>query len=146
MSEAARRRWVLAGAILASLAVVGAARALDPDPRGYGTHESLGLPPCGMMLVAGIPCPSCGMTTAFAHASRLQFEESLQAHPCGLLMFVSVLVVVGVAMAGLVGPLSPERVESWVIRFPWWKAGIGFFTFLFLIWGYRIAMTLLLTA
>ena len=39
--------WFLSNiiAIFGSLVILGIAVWLDPDPRGYGTHEELGLAP-----------------------------------------------------------------------------------------------------
>lgn len=63
------------------------ARLLRPSPRGVGTHEQLGLPPCPLLHLTGIPCPSCGLTTSFAHAARLHFYQALITQPFGLIAF-----------------------------------------------------------
>ncbi len=63
------------GLILLSLAVW-----LTPSPQGFGTHQQLGLPPCTIQFWFGIPCPSCGGTTAFAHFVRGQWGSSLRAN------------------------------------------------------------------
>ncbi len=42
--------------------VLGVARWLEPDAKGYGTHQQLGLPPCSSILLFGSKCPACGMT------------------------------------------------------------------------------------
>jgi len=68
-----------------SLAVLTISRMLEPSPHGFGTHRQLGLPPCLFLNLTGIPCPSCGLTTSFAHAVRLHLYESLIAQPFGLL-------------------------------------------------------------
>lgn len=57
------RRLVLAAALV-PVAMIGVVLALEPDARGYGTHEQLGLPACGAREWFGIPCPACGCTTA----------------------------------------------------------------------------------
>ncbi len=67
------------------------ARALRPSPSGVGTHEQMGLPPCPFLHFTGFPCPSCGLTTSFAHAAHLQFFEALLAQPVGLLTFLLTL-------------------------------------------------------
>ncbi|MGE3313960.1 MAG: DUF2752 domain-containing protein [Planctomycetaceae bacterium] len=59
---------------------------LEPDPRGFGTHQGLGFPPCSIRLLFGIPCPSCGMTTSFSHFTRGQFVEASRANLAGFLM------------------------------------------------------------
>jgi hypothetical protein len=63
------------------------ARILHPSPSGVGTHEQLGLPSCPFLHFTGIPCPSCGLTTSFAHAARLDFLAALITQPFGLLAF-----------------------------------------------------------
>jgi hypothetical protein len=82
---ARRDRAIYATLLLSSGAVLAVARLLTPSPRGVGTHEQLGLPPCMLLKLTGIPCPSCGLTTSFAHAVRLHFYESFVTQPFGLL-------------------------------------------------------------
>ncbi len=79
---------VLAG----SSAVLAIARWLQPCASGVGTHLQLGLPPCRFLAVTGLPCPSCGFTTSFAFAARLQFKQALIASPFGLLLFFVVVL------------------------------------------------------
>ena len=67
--------------LLAGFALAG---WLQPSARGYGTHQQLGLPPCSIQLLFGIPCPSCGMTTSFALFVRGQIPAAFQANPAGL--------------------------------------------------------------
>src|SRR4051794_7336480 len=69
-----KARWGLLAAALGVLAVLGVARCLRPDPKGYGTHQQLGLLPCGFRAITGLGCPSCGMTTAFAWFVRGRFD------------------------------------------------------------------------
>jgi hypothetical protein len=71
---------------LALLAVLGIARWLKPDPRGYGTHTQLGLFPCAFLALTGTKCPSCGMTTAFAWSVRGRFDRAWEANPAGSLL------------------------------------------------------------
>lgn len=59
---------------------------LEPDPRGFGTHQRLGLPPCTFRVMFGLPCPSCGMTTSFAHFSRGHFIQAFRANAGGMLL------------------------------------------------------------
>lgn len=63
------------------------ARLLRPSPSGFGTHQQLGLPPCLFFKLTGIPCPSCGLTTSFAHSSRLHFVQAFLAQPFGVIAF-----------------------------------------------------------
>jgi Protein of unknown function (DUF2752) len=60
---------------------------IDPYPKGAaeksGVHQQLGLPPCSFKEVAGIPCPSCGMTTSFTLLMHADVWHSMQANFAG---------------------------------------------------------------
>ena len=87
---------------LISLLVVAA--WLPPDPRGYGTHQQLGLPPCSFQQLTGWRCPSCGMTTSWSHLVRGQIAASFRANSGGALLGLVCLVVAPWAlMCGLRG-------------------------------------------
>ncbi|GAC1315503.1 MAG: DUF2752 domain-containing protein [Isosphaeraceae bacterium] len=62
------------------------ASRLEPDPKGFGTHEQMGLPPCAFLKVTRLPCPSCGLTTSFAWITRGRFDQAWRANPAGLLL------------------------------------------------------------
>jgi hypothetical protein len=72
-----------------SLFLVGGfsvAAGLEPDLRGYGTHQQLGLPPCEFRRMFDIACPSCGMTTSFSNFVRGRLFDSAQANAAGLVL------------------------------------------------------------
>src|SRR5262245_30550053 len=75
------RRLLLIGFAAGLAVVLGLARWVTPDERGYGTHEQLGLPPCAFRVVTGLPCPSCGMTTSFAYVVRGQVLVAALTNP-----------------------------------------------------------------
>ena len=78
-----------AGLLAASFVLVAGftmACWLDPDPRGYGTHQQVGLPECTVQLLWNRPCPGCGMTTCFAHLVRGQWSAAARANPAGLFL------------------------------------------------------------
>jgi hypothetical protein len=88
-ARATRADRVLAAFIAAGiLAVLTLAAGLRPDPSGMGTHQQLGLPPCGWIASMGMPCPTCGMTTAFADAATARPLASLAAQPMGTALAV----------------------------------------------------------
>jgi hypothetical protein len=104
-SKTDQTRYIALG--LVSGAVLIVARLLRPATRGVGTHEQLDLPPCIFLRLTGIPCPSCGLTTSFAHAARLHFYDALIAQPFGLILF---------CLTALSVPLSFYLIYS---RVPW---------------------------
>ena len=60
-----KEHWIVLA--LAWLALGGAfllGRFLEPDPRGFGTHEQLGFRACLPVELWNVPCPGCGVTTA----------------------------------------------------------------------------------
>ena len=89
---------------------VVSAFVLTPDPRGHGTHEQLGLPPCLMQLCTGIPCPLCGMTTAFALMARGRAAEAVNVQPAGALASIAgLLAAIALALAAATGRGLSER-------------------------------------
>jgi hypothetical protein len=64
------------------VSVISASILLRPNPEGYGTHKSLGLPSCLTAKVLGLKrCPSCGLTTAFALIGKGDFQTPTHVHP-----------------------------------------------------------------
>ena len=77
---------------------------LTPSSKGLGTHHDLGLPQCGWIVAANLPCPTCGMTTAWSHTVRGEFISAFLAQPMGLFLAVAtMLVAVGGLMQALTG-------------------------------------------
>lgn len=66
--------------------LLATARSLEPDPRGYGTHEQLGFEPCSFYRFFGRQCPTCGTTTAWAWALRGNLTAALRANMPGTLL------------------------------------------------------------
>ena len=109
---------VVAGMVPIGLLVT--AGCLQPASEGLGTHQQLGLPKCSMRFMAGIRCPSCGMTTSWSHMMRGHVLQSFASNSGGALL----------ALATLVG--GPWAVISgfrgrWLGGMPneWWFAGIS---------------------
>lgn len=103
-------RQVLAALALVLIAVLGTARWLCPDPRGFGTHTQLGLGPCAFRELTGNPCPACGMTTAFSWLARGRMEESWRANPAGaLIALLCVALIPWLLTASISGLTRPFR-------------------------------------
>lgn len=88
--DALTGRWVLRIAALViavvPLGLMSVTRQLQPNSNGLGTHQQLGLPPCSMRALFGIRCPSCGMTTSWAHFTRGQWWQSMRMNFGGFLL------------------------------------------------------------
>jgi hypothetical protein len=93
-------RWAMLFGAIGLAAGFAVARWLEPDPRGYGTHTQLGLYPCLFHQVTGQPCPSCGMTTAFAWFVRGRFDRSWRANPAGSLLALTCTLLIPWLLAG----------------------------------------------
>lgn len=66
---------------------------LDPDPRGFGTHEQMGLPACQAREWLGFACPTCGATTAAVYLLHGQPIESWKTQPFGFLFVLGTLAL-----------------------------------------------------
>lgn len=101
--------------LLVTLGVVGVvamllvARQLTPSPLGFGTHQQLGLPPCGSITFFDIRCPACGMTTAWSLALHGQWSDAWRANAGGLALLLIALAYIPVVCYYLVrGYWSPH--------------------------------------
>ena len=83
--------WLVAG--LGSWAVLIVAAWLRPDPRGFGSHQQLGLPPCSFEAMTRVPCPGCGLTTSFANMAHGHVLRAFGAHLMGPMLFLGTLAV-----------------------------------------------------
>ncbi|MFT7670272.1 MAG: hypothetical protein ACI8X5_002980 [Planctomycetota bacterium] len=68
------------------MALIVLAVIAKPDARGFGTHEQLGLAPCQLLEMTGVPCPGCGVTTSVTLALQGEPAESLATQPFGLIL------------------------------------------------------------
>ena len=66
--------------------------------RALGTHTQLGLPPCGFLSLTSLPCPACGLTTAFAHLARLELTSAVRAHPLGVPLFICTVLLLPLSL------------------------------------------------
>jgi len=120
--------------------LLGTAAWLSPGPRHMGTHQQLGLLPCGFVTMTGYPCPTCGMTTAFAHTVRGHWIEAFRSQPAGFLIAITAgligLSAVGALLTGRYPVINWYRVNP--NRFVWWVA-----LALVASWGLKIVLGLL---
>ncbi|HRA89660.1 MAG TPA: DUF2752 domain-containing protein [Planctomycetaceae bacterium] len=122
--ELTRKDRLLAGLVGAGIFVVfGIAVWLTPDPRGFGTHQQLGMPPCTFRTLTGVNCPHCGLTTSFSWFVRGQFRQSMHANPAGLILaVVSVLILVWSIVVSVRGAfvITHEPGRVFLIGFGIW--------------------------
>jgi hypothetical protein len=112
----------------------GLAYSVTADPTGRGTHQQFGLPPCVILTLTKLPCPTCGMTTSFAHFVRGRWRESAEANTSGFLMAVMSLCFLPWSL------ISLFRREWWLIRNPErWLSGLslGWLSVVILEWAAR---------
>lgn len=125
---------VLAAAVAMSASVCfGALVRIQPDHRGHGTHEQLGWDPCGWPLQYGIPCPTCGCTTAACQLVHGQVIAAFTTQPFG-----ATVAAVGLLL-GVHATLCVLRGRSFVdllVRLPFWRWVSGGVLLLLGSWAY----------
>lgn len=121
---------------MSALTLLVVAWVLEPDTNGLGTHRQLGLPPCGWIQAANLPCPSCGMTTAFSHAANGDLLGAFVAQPMGMVlaMVTAIAVVAGLYTAVSGSMLGPFLASFFGPRLLWIALALGA-----LAWVWKIA-------
>ena len=112
--------------------------APDGTPLRMASHQSIGMPPCRFKEMAGLPCPSCGMTTSFAHLVRGDVWNSLRANwvGTGLAVFCALLIPWCLASVVRGRLLWVRRIESAL------ALAVGVFTVVMLArWGLVLLFT-----
>ena len=131
---------LIAGAVSAAcLALLGVAAWLPPSPTGIGTHCNLGLPPCSWAQLLDLPCPTCGMTTAFAHLANGDFVASFIAQPMGFVLAVAVSMAFWVGlMDAIVGSqIGRSMAVIWKPWLVWGLGGLALASWLYKIWVFE---------
>lgn len=134
---ATRRRNRIVGGLIAcaAAAVLFVASLVTPSPDGLGTHTQLNLPACGWISTMDLPCMTCGMTTAYAHAADGQFLASFRTQPMGcVLALLTAMALIGGAYVAVTGCDVGWLARRAVGRRLWWSLGLAFA----LAWGYKI--------
>ena len=129
-----RAGWLLITTL--GVAVLGVALFLEPDPRGFGTHQQLGLPPCGFRWLTGFSCPGCGLTTSFAHGIRGSWLRAAVANPIGLALFFAVCLTIPL---GVVAVLRGWSFGQVIDRFALDRWALVFAAAAILVWIARIS-------
>lgn len=129
------RRLVGAAVAVAAAGVLGLAASLDPSPTGLGTHTSLNLPGCTWIVIMDLPCPTCGMTTAFAHAANGDLPASLYTQPLGFLLAIAIgsALLIGTYVAWTGSRVASMFGALWGRSTGWWLSGLAVGA-----WGFKI--------
>lgn len=127
---------VLALACAAPFAVLALGLALEPDARGFGTHEQLGAGPCPPLARWNLPCPGCGVTTALVHAAQGEPVRALAAQPLGFALALAALLAAPLALVlhrrgRDLGALAARALAS--------RAPLALAFFVAACWLYKIA-------
>ena len=110
------QRLLLVCCGVATLLLLSVAASLQPNPRGYGTHQQLGLTPCTFQLLFGVRCPSCGMTTAWANVVRGRLPQAVRSNAAGtVLALLALLAAPWSLCSGLRGKWVGVRPDDYVI-------------------------------
>ncbi len=118
-----------------SLAVLVMAAILDPSPTGMETHTQLGLPPCGMLRLTGVPCMTCGMTTSFAELAHGHLWQSLVAQPAGTLLALLAAMTFWIGTYIAVTGRPSARLLNQV---PWTRLLFSVLGIMLVAWVYKI--------
>jgi len=113
------------------------AATLTPSPSGLGTHTQLRLPSCGFKTATGLPCATCGCTTAFAYAADGSLLKSLVTQPFGALLALALamMTLVGLWSAWSAMPLNPLGSVMGTKTFV-----LGWVGLLLAAWAYKAAL------
>ena len=98
-------------------AILAMGLSLTARSKGDGTHEQMGLSACRWMVVDGVPCPTCGLTTSVTAAAHGDFAASARANVFGTMFFFAVI------LAGTIGILqaaSGRDILGRIFRRRWW--------------------------
>ena len=113
---------------------------LKPDPRGLGTHEQVLLLPCNFYVLTGLPCPFCGMTTAFTHMARGEIREAFFAQPLGVIGFVACVLLLPAAIGAAI---SGRDAIGAAMKLPWGRLTWVLTAMILVSWIFKLTIVLL---
>ena len=134
------QRRVIAGILAAPCAaVLGVAAWLTPSTEGLGTHTALKMRECGWITMWDVPCPTCGMTTSFAHAADGNLWLAAKTQPMGAVLAVLTAITLILALHVLFTGSSVLRAfgSLWTTKIAWTIGGLAFIAWIFKIASYR---------
>lgn len=125
-TSVATRRLIGTAVAICSAGLLALAAYLQPSATGLGTHAQLTRVQCGWIVLMDTPCPTCGMTTAFAHAADGHLLAALAAQPLGALLAVAtaMALLIGVYVAATGSRVGAMFGRLWGPRAAWVLGGL----------------------
>ncbi len=134
------RQWFLrAVALLVAVLPISAfivASRLQPDSRGLGTHQQLGLPPCSMRMMFGIRCPGCGMTTSWAYFTQGEWLASAKTNVAGFMLAWFSMAVAVIALRTAFNGCYPSIRTQQIATL----SGVAIMVVAVLNWAWRLLL------
>jgi hypothetical protein len=112
---------------------------LNPSGGPLGIERQLGTARCGFYAKYGIPCPTCGWTTAVSHLYHGQIFQAFFTQPAGAIFGVLMLIGFAISLGGLLTGrwMGPRR--QWILanryRLLGWCALILAVSWVYKIWA-----------
>ncbi len=116
------------------------AGALEPDSGqttidGFDTHTQLGMAPCSWPATYGMPCPTCGCTTAACLVVHGRLLRAYAVQPFGASVAVAGLLLAALAVYCLA---RGHSFADWLCRLPRGRLLLAGITLLLASWAYRV--------
>lgn len=110
--------FALVGCLVFAVAAILSPYDTEGRPLSHGTHRQLGLPPCAMQALTGIPCLSCGMTTSISLVMHGDLAAAREANWAGLIVaglgLVATVWLAAVAAGLPAGVFTVDETIKWL--------------------------------
>ena len=84
--------------------------------------------------MTGVPCPGCGLTTAFAHAVRGEWSLAASANPLGLMLFFVACLCIPL---GVTAAIRGWSVDAWIERWGAHRFALAVAGCAVAVWAFR---------
>jgi hypothetical protein len=121
------------------IAVLGVAAWLTPNQHGVGTHCELGFNGCLWVQRIDMPCPTCGMTTAFAHAANGHLWKAFLTQPLGAILAVATAMTFWICLyvAATGSRVGSLLIGLWHSSLLWIIGGLAVVAWIYKIWAFK---------
>lgn len=108
---------------------------MEPAPPGQRINPDLPIAECSFKNTTGVPCPSCGYTTASVHMAHGQFLLAISYQPMGAVMFILIFGVFVTSLFWMISGRPSLRTVADTIYLPYLFPLLVFYI---LAWIYHI--------